>query len=216
MKTTRTRRPRQGFTLVEMLVVLAILVLLVSMVVPRIIGSQKKADINAAKTQIGMLKGALENYNFACKGYPSTEQGLAALISKPADLPESAAWDGPYVTGDIPKDPWGNEYQYEYPPTHGRGDTPDIWSYGPDREDNTDDDIKSWTSTAGSDVGDDKGGKADRPTEPRRPKAGESRRTESRSRTSDSGREPAAPSSRGSSNRPAPRQTEKKTAPNPL
>ena len=79
MRQIHNRRPRGGFTLDEMLVVLAILVLLVSMVVPRIIGSQKKADINAAKTQIGMYKAALERYALDCKKYPSTEDGLAAL-----------------------------------------------------------------------------------------------------------------------------------------
>ncbi len=84
MKRIRTASARLGFTLVEMLVVLGILVVLVSLVAPRIIGSQKKADIKAAKTQIGMIKAALEHYALDTKSYPTTEQGLQALIERPA------------------------------------------------------------------------------------------------------------------------------------
>jgi general secretion pathway protein G len=204
MKPIHNRRPRRGFTLVEMLVVLAILVLLVSMVVPRILGSQKKANINAAKTQIGMLKASLERYVIDCKKYPTTEQGLAALVQKPADLSEKSAWDGPYVNGEIPKDPWGNEYQYEYPPTRGKGDTPDIWSYGPDEEDNTEDDICSWTGGVGGSG--DRAGADEQPAESRR-----SSRKESRAEPrSEPRRESPAPSR--SPSRSAPR-SEKKSNP---
>jgi general secretion pathway protein G len=175
MRQIHNRRPRGGFTLVEMLVVLAILVLLVSMVVPRIIGSQKKADINAAKTQIGMYRAALERYALDCKKYPSTEDGLGALVSKPAELSETATWDGPYVSGEIGRDPWGHEYQYKYPPEKGSGDNPDIWSFGPDGEDNTEDDICSWTGGAGGKEGERDIGK-ERPAETRRDPRGDSRK----------------------------------------
>jgi general secretion pathway protein G len=145
---TRANR-RRGFTLMEVLIVLAILVMLVGMVAPKILSSQKKADVNAAKTQIGLFQSTLEHYAMDMKTYPTTEQGLAALISKPSDLDESAPWAGPYLNGDsIPKDPWNREYKYEYPPTHGSGDRPDIWSSGPDGEDESDDDITSWTKGA--------------------------------------------------------------------
>jgi len=154
MKTTRQRRLRRaGFTLMEMLVVLAILVLLVAMVAPRVLGTQKKADINAAKAQIGMFKAALERYALDMKDFPTTEQGLTALVEEPTDTEDavdstgssSSGWDGSYLTSaDLPKDPWGNDYQYEYPPTRGKGDYPDIWSFGPDGEDDTEDDICSW------------------------------------------------------------------------
>ena len=91
------------------------------------------------------------------KDFPTTEQGLQALLSAPGESEEGsvAGWDGPYVNKDeIPRDPWGNEYQYVYPPERGSGDLPDIWSFGPDGEDNTEDDICTWTksSEAGSDV----------------------------------------------------------------
>ncbi len=178
MKPINRTRPRGGFTLVEMLVVLAILVLLVSMVVPRIIGSQKKADINAAKTQIGMYKAALERYALDCKKYPASEQGLAALVSKPSELSETASWDGPYVNGEIGRDPWGGEYQYKYPPEKGSGDNPDIWSFGPDGEDNTDDDICSWTGGSSAKGGEGEFGK-ERPAETRREPRTESRKESS-------------------------------------
>jgi len=145
MKSKEARRRRGGFTLVEILIVLAILVLLVSMVMPKVLSARKKGNVDAAKSQIGLLKGALEHYALDCNDYPTTEQGLEALITKPADLGENSAWRGPYLTGELPKDPWGNDYRYAYPPEKGTGDTPDIWSAGPDGEDNTEDDICSWS-----------------------------------------------------------------------
>jgi general secretion pathway protein G len=148
MKVSKNRRgKRRGFTLVEVLVVMAILVLLAALVVPRILGAKKKADLGAAKTQIGMLKASLERYALDMNDFPLTEQGLSALIEEPDELNESTntKWGGPYLDSDaLPKDPWGNDFQYEYPPTRGKGDYPDIWSYGPDGEDDTKDDIVSW------------------------------------------------------------------------
>ncbi len=144
MKSRKAQR-RGGFTLVEILIVLAILVLLVSMVMPKVLSARKKGNVDAAKSQIGLLKGALEHYALDCNDYPTTEQGLEALLTKPADLDENTSWRGPYLTGELPKDPWGNDYRYAYPPERGSGDMPDIWSAGPDGEDNTDDDICSWS-----------------------------------------------------------------------
>ncbi len=203
MKSTHIRRQRGGFTLVEMLVVLAILVLLVSMVVPRIIGSQKKADINAAKTQIGMYKAALERYFLDCKKYPASEQGLDALVSKPSDLADNASWEGPYVNGEIGKDPWGHEYQYKYPPEKGSGDTPDIWSSGPDGEDGTSDDICSWGSGSSGRGGEGDAG-AEKPSEGRK-----APRTESRMETR---RESPVPKRSTPDRSTTPRSTEKKSS----
>jgi general secretion pathway protein G len=104
------------------------------------------------------------------KDFPTTEQGLEALVRAPegdatartevvSDNPmrdasassTTSGWDGPYVNQEsIPKDPWGGTYQYEYPPTHGSGEYPDIWSFGPDGQDGTEDDIVSWSNTDGS------------------------------------------------------------------
>lgn len=147
MKKQRTKRQgRGGFTLVEMLVVLAILVLLISMVGPRILGSKQKADISAAKTQIGMLMSALDLYIVDMKVYPDTEVGLNALLEDPStDEEEKSKWDGPYIKkSEIPKDPWGNAYQYEFPGSHTKRKDPEIWSKGPDGQDNTEDDVVSW------------------------------------------------------------------------
>jgi general secretion pathway protein G len=144
---------------------MAILVLLVSLIGPRLLGSKQKADVNAVKTQIGMFQAALERYAVDMNRFPSTEEGLAALVSKPgsAGSSESAGegseatesgssgaagdtWDGPYLkTETLPKDPWGNNYAYEFPPTHNKINLPDIWSWGPDGQENTADDIVSWS-----------------------------------------------------------------------
>ena len=165
---------RRGFTLTELLIVMAILVLLVSLIGPRLLGSKKKADINAVKTQIGMFQSALERYAVDMNKFPSSEEGLTALISTPGsdgsdassadsensnDAPTTeggssessgATWDGPYLKSEtLPVDPWGKAYSYEYPPTHNKINLPDIWSFGPDGQENTDDDIVSWTGDGG-------------------------------------------------------------------
>ena len=145
------RAAQRGFTLVEILIVLAILVVMISLVVPKFLGSKKKADVQNARVQIGALREMLRAYYVDMNTFPTTEQGLAALVEKPADSEAAQNWAGPYIDGELPKDPWGHEYQYQYPPTHSRSDTPDIWSMGPDGEDNTDDDV--WL-----DKGSDEGG----------------------------------------------------------
>ncbi len=164
-----------GFTLTELLIVMAILVLLVSMVGPRLLGSKAKADINATKTQIGMFQASLERYHIDMNTFPAKEQGLQALITEPSadslggggggdDLNleleggesegSGTNWDGPYLKADtLPKDPWGNNFGYEFPATHNKQDIPDIWSFGPDGQENTEDDIVSWTGSSNSDSG---------------------------------------------------------------
>lgn len=145
MKRAPTRRStRQAFTLMELLLVMAILVILMTLVAPRFMGTQKKANINAAKTQIGLFKSPLEMFAMDMNTYPTTEQGLDALVNEPGDLENPAQWQGPYLDSQIPTDPWGRPYQYEYPPTRNTSDVPDIWSVGPDGEDGTEDDIGNW------------------------------------------------------------------------
>lgn len=157
MKSVPTRSPkRRGFTLMEMLVVLGILVLLAALVLPRMLGSKKEADITSTKIQIKALRECLKQYALHMRDFPTTEQGLVALIECPSDVNETVAarWQGPYIEdGEVPADPWGNPYMYEYPPTHGKGGSPDIWSMGPDGEDDTDDDVVSWNKDDSSDMG---------------------------------------------------------------
>lgn len=140
---TRVRRERPGFTLMELLLVMAILVILLGLVAPRFMGTQKKANINAAKSQIGLFKPALDMYATDLNTYPTTEQGLTSLLEVPGDIENPKKWTGPYVD-TLPKDPWGHDYQYAYPPTNNKKDFPDIWSLGPDGEDGTEDDITNW------------------------------------------------------------------------
>jgi general secretion pathway protein G len=131
----------------EMLIVLGILVVVFALAAPRFFGAREKAEKNATKVQILAFQAALDKYRFDTRNYPATEQGLNVLFQKPAESEESSVngWDGPYMDkAELPKDPWGNPYQYACPAERGSGEF-DIWSYGPDGEDNTEDDICSWT-----------------------------------------------------------------------
>lgn len=155
MKSTYRKRNRLGFSLVELMIVLAILVLLAGLVLPRLLGSQDKADRQATQTQLSSLEQALDMYKIDARTYPNTEEGLKALLKAPEDETRGKNWAGPYMD-ELPSDPWGNEYNYEYPPTEGSKDIPNIWSNGPDGESGTEDDIKNWTSS--EDGEDDLGG----------------------------------------------------------
>lgn len=137
----RLRRSRHGLTLLELMIVLIILVGLLALVGPRLLGSQKKADIKTAQAQISNLEQALKMYTVDMKTYPSTEEGLKCLLVAPEDERKAKNWDGPYVDGDsLPLDPWGNEFGYEFG-GEGGSSMPRIYSVGPDGEEGTDDDI---------------------------------------------------------------------------
>ena len=129
------------------MIVLAILVLLVAMVGPRLLRTQEQADLQITVTQIENLKQALDFYKVDNRSYPTTEEGLKALLQKPSDEARGKNWAGPYLEEDaLPADPWGNPFQYEFPPTKGgTTDKPNIWSFGPDGQDATEDDIVNWT-----------------------------------------------------------------------
>jgi len=152
----RKRRCREAFTLLELMIVLVILVLIIAAVGPRLLGTQKKGEINVTKIQIANFEDALKTYHVEMRSFPSTEDGLQALLEPPSDERAARKWAGPYLDEEIPLDPWGNEYQYEYPPTHNQRDFPDIWSYGPDGEPDTDDDIVNWSQSSGE-QGDEEG-----------------------------------------------------------
>lgn len=137
-RTTRNH-DRQGFTLIELLLVLAILVVLGSMTVAFFGGTRQKAYVDAARGQIGIIKGAVDRYEFDMRNYPSS---LDELVNKPSGE-EASSWGGPYMDGKIKADPWGNEYRIAVP---GKKNTDryDLWSLGPDKQDGTDDDIGNW------------------------------------------------------------------------
>jgi len=136
------RKKLSGFTLIELLVVMVIIGLLGALVVPRLFKNVGKSKITAAKAQMAAFETALGAYKLDVGTFPSTEEGLQALRTKPAS---ANRWDGPYLPKEIPVDPWGNPYIYKFPGEHG--DEPDIISYGLDgREggENESADVLSW------------------------------------------------------------------------
>jgi general secretion pathway protein G len=137
----RSARRRAGFTLMEVLLVLAILVILGSMVTYYFVGAQKKAYARAAQSQIGMFERMMTDYRLDVGTYPTTSQGLEALRTAPTELANANKWGGPYVSKAIPLDPWGNPYQYELVDA----DNFRVWSWGPDAQDGTGDEVSNLT-----------------------------------------------------------------------
>jgi general secretion pathway protein G len=124
MKMHRSR----GFTLLELLVVILIIGLLTGIVAPRFLGQVGKSEVTAARAQLDALDKALQGYRMDTGRYPTTAQGLRALVQQPSDEPR---WRGPYLQGDVPADPWGSAYQYRTPGVAGRDY--DLVSFGRDR-----------------------------------------------------------------------------------
>jgi len=123
------RLNQSGFTLIEIMVVIVILGILASIVVPNIMESPNEARIVKAKQDLRTLEGALNLYKLDNFNYPSTDQGLEALVNKPSGLPEAKNWKKNGYMKKIPKDPWGNEYLFLSPGTHGEID---IYTQGVD------------------------------------------------------------------------------------
>mgnify|MGYP001069881152 FL=1 len=141
MKKHSPYRKVQGFSLLEVRVVLVIIGIIASMVVPNIMGSQDTAREQKAAIDIGSLETALGMYRSQNYNYPTTEQGLEALITETDIEPLPKRFpDGGYIKR-LPKDPWGNDYQLLNPGEKGKID---IFSMGPDGEAGTDDDIGNW------------------------------------------------------------------------
>lgn len=147
MKSTTQRyqdkccRPR-GFTLLEILVVLVILGLLASLVGPQVFKQLSSSKSKTASLQIEELSSALDLYRLEVGGYPTSEQGLDALINKPANIDK---WNGPYLKKTIIRDdPWGNAYIYVFPGEHGEFD---LYSLGADKQEGGEGenkDVRSW------------------------------------------------------------------------
>lgn len=136
---------RKGFTLLELLLVVGILVMLAAFALPSFLGTQRQAQKDAVVAQIAMFENALKLYQSQNNVYPSTEQGIKALIEKPEDEPVPKKWAGPYIEGDKIVDPWGRPYEYAFPGEHNGKRKPDIWSKGESEEDDSDD-IGNWSS----------------------------------------------------------------------
>ena len=142
MNSQNKRRGDAGVTLIEMLVVVSIIALFAALVAPSMFQQGDKARVVAARVQINNFEQALTQYKLSTGMFPTTEQGLEALRSKPANVNQ---WEGPYLRKEIPLDPWGHPYLYKYPGDHG--EEPDIISYGLDGQpggDGLNADIVSW------------------------------------------------------------------------
>jgi general secretion pathway protein G len=132
---------QHGFTLLELLVVMVIIGLLAGYVGPKYFAQIGKSEIKATRAQIDALEKALDQYRLDAGRYPSTEQGLNALMKQPAG---ETRWKGPYLRKDVPLDPWGTAYQYRQPGEHGEFD---LFSFGKDGKSGGDGeaaDITNW------------------------------------------------------------------------
>lgn len=128
---TKSQRPKSsaGFSLIELMVVVVILSILAVVIVPRVIDRPDQARVSRAQSDIAALDAALALYRLDNQTYPTTEQGLAALVERPTRNPAPRNWaEGGYI-GRIPTDPWGNDYQYLNPGVHGDYD---LFSFGAD------------------------------------------------------------------------------------
>ncbi|MFE8049571.1 type II secretion system major pseudopilin GspG [Brenneria goodwinii] len=132
---------QRGFTLLEIMVVIVILGVLASLVVPNLMGNKEKADRQKAISDLVALESALDMYKLDNHRYPSTEQGLAALVTKSDVAPEPRNYPQDGYIRRLPKDPWGGDYQLLSPGQHGRLD---VFSFGPDGMPDTDDDLGNW------------------------------------------------------------------------
>ncbi len=138
----------RGFTLIEVMVVLVILGILATLVVPRIMSRPDEARIIAAKQDINSIGQALKLYRLDNQGYPTTDQGLQALVTKPSAPPAPPNWKTGGYLDRLPKDPWGNEYKYLNPGVKNTSDV-DVFSLGADGApggEGNDADVGSWAN----------------------------------------------------------------------
>jgi len=131
---------KSGFTLIELMVVVIIIAALAGMVLPRVLNKADEAKANIAKGDIASISMALKFYRLDTGTYPSSEQGLGALMVDPGAVD---SWKGPYLENN-PIDPWGREYQYKYKGSHNPQGF-DLWSTGAD-PDSAEDDVMNWST----------------------------------------------------------------------
>lgn len=140
-KTRKTTHRSAGFSILELLLVLVILTILAGIVAFRFTGTTEKANISAAEAQLNNLKSALKRYEIAIGKYPTQQQGLEALTKLPSGVDETK-WER-FMDETVKNDPWGNPYVYKFPGDHNNDY--DLYSWGPDGKDGTDDDITNWS-----------------------------------------------------------------------
>ncbi len=136
---TKVKHHAQGFTLLEVMVVVVIIAIMAAAIGPKLLGNIEKASISRAATDIKSISSQLELYKAENYHYPSTDQGLEALVTKPSGEPTPKNWR--QYLSKTPMDPWENPYKYLSPGSHGDFD---IYSFGPDGV-QSDDDIGNWT-----------------------------------------------------------------------
>lgn len=141
IRTLSQRVSGRGFTLLELLVVMVILGLLAAYVAPRYFSQVGKSEVKAARVQIEAFGKALDQYRLDVGRYPTTEQGLNALITRPEN---ESRWDGPYLSKAVPPDPWGRPYLYKYPGQHGEYDLVSLGTDGQPGGSGQAADIVSW------------------------------------------------------------------------
>lgn len=143
-KMKHFKRGNEGFTLIEIMVVVVILGILGALVVPNVVGRSGQAKVAAAKSDLNSLANALEMYKLDNGQYPSTDQGLEALISKPGGSPEPRNWNPQGYVKKLPSDPWDQSYLYINP---GRSGSYDLYSLGADKKEGGEGenaDIRQW------------------------------------------------------------------------
>lgn len=136
------RKNNSGFTLLELLIVVVIIGLLAGIVGPKLFKNINKSEVTTAKAQVDTFVKALDNFRIDTGRYPSTEEGLSALLNAPNNL---QGWNGPYLKKNLPADPWGTQYQYAAPGQHN--DDYDVFSFGKDKKlggENDNTDIGNW------------------------------------------------------------------------
>jgi general secretion pathway protein G len=141
MYPSRERKAEGGFTLLELLVVIAILGLLVGYVAPQYFSQVGKSEIKVTQAQIDAFEKALDQFRLDVRRYPTAEEGLEALVTRPGNLP---TWKGPYLRKSVPLDPWGNPYLYRNPGQHGEYDLVSLGKDGKPGGEDEAADITNW------------------------------------------------------------------------
>lgn len=155
------RRVSRGFTLIEVLIAILIVVAIGGLVAWNVLGKRKEANVGLVQIQMNQIKDSLRDFHLVYDRYPTDEEGLKALWDKSSmqDEGDIAKWRK-FIEKPIANDLWGNEWGYRQKSEHGDEETFDLWSYGPDKQEGTEDDLVSWDKNAedGGGVPSDGGG----------------------------------------------------------